>query len=57
VKTKDELVKAVAELRAMEGPAFLEVWVRIGNRADLGRPTRSPEVNKQKFAAALQSSL
>jgi phosphonopyruvate decarboxylase len=54
VATKEELAKAVAELRGTEGPAFLEVHVRTGNRADLGRPTRTPEVNKNKFAHLLQ---
>jgi phosphonopyruvate decarboxylase len=36
-----------------EGPVFIEIPVRKGARADLGRPTTSPEENKQAFMAAL----
>jgi len=31
------------------GPGLLEVKVDIGARADLGRPTSSPEANKKAF--------
>jgi phosphonopyruvate decarboxylase len=49
VKTSDALRKAAAELRADQGPAFLEVLVARGARSDLGRPTSSPTENKQTF--------
>jgi len=54
VATKAALAAAMADLKAAEGPAFLEVHVRTGNRADLGRPTRTPETNKTSFAACLR---
>jgi phosphonopyruvate decarboxylase len=48
------LAKAVAELRAHGGPSLLELRVRPGSRADLGRPTRTPAQSKQAFMAAVR---
>jgi phosphonopyruvate decarboxylase len=39
------------------GPRFLEIRVKKGNRADLGRPTASPAENKEVFMSFLQGSL
>jgi phosphonopyruvate decarboxylase len=47
------LAKEVAALRAHGGPSLLELRVRPGNRADLGRPTRTPAESKQAFMAAV----
>jgi phosphonopyruvate decarboxylase len=44
----------VAQLMAAPGPAFLEVNVRTGNRADLGRPKTSPLQNRDAFMKFLQ---
>jgi phosphonopyruvate decarboxylase len=49
----ESLRTAVARLRATEGPGFLEVQVRKGARADLGRPTRTPVESKAGFMRAL----
>ena len=43
VETKEELEKA---LECKEGPVFLQVMVRRGNRKDLGRPKSTPAENK-----------
>jgi phosphonopyruvate decarboxylase len=43
----------VAELRAAGGPSLLELRVRPGNRAGIGRPTRTPAEAKDVFMAAL----
>lgn len=51
-----DLPAAVAAMRARGGPALLEVPVRPGARADLGRPTRTPAESKRAFMAALQSA-
>lgn len=51
VKTKEELQKALATVG--EGPVFLEVQVRKGNRKDLGRPTTTPVQNKEALMAFL----
>ncbi|QVQ53030.1 phosphonopyruvate decarboxylase [Spiractinospora alimapuensis] len=48
-----ELPDRVAELRAQGGPSLLELRVRPGNRADIGRPTRTPQESREAFMAAL----
>jgi phosphonopyruvate decarboxylase len=53
VERADDLAKKVAELRAVKGPAMLEVMVRKGARADLGRPKTSPVENKTAFTKFL----
>jgi phosphonopyruvate decarboxylase len=44
----------VAALREHGGPSLLELRVRPGNRADIGRPTRSPQESKRAFMSALR---
>lgn len=41
-----ELHQALRDISTMEGPVFLEVCVKKGNRKDLGRPTTTPVENK-----------
>lgn len=53
VSTLDELIAGVAELRQASGPALLEVKVRIGSRADLGRPTSTPLENRDALMKRL----
>jgi len=48
-ETKMELMKKMHLLKSIEGPALLEIRVRIGHRKDLGRPTTSPKENKEIF--------
>jgi phosphonopyruvate decarboxylase len=48
------VAEAVAQLRSHGGPALLELKVRPGNRAGIGRPTRTPAQSKQAFMAALR---
>jgi phosphonopyruvate decarboxylase len=43
----------VAALREHGGPSLLELRVRPGNRADIGRPTRTPQESKRAFMSAL----
>lgn len=45
----DEISKAMAALADMNGPVLLEVHLGQGSRKDLGRPTRTPQQNKQAF--------
>jgi phosphonopyruvate decarboxylase len=45
----DEIPEKMAELKAAQGPALLEVKVRKGSREDLGRPKESPQENKKIF--------
>ena len=46
---EDQLKEAVLEMRGINGPILLEVKVCTGGRKNLGRPTRSPQENKEDF--------
>lgn len=48
-QSADEVRACVKQLRDANGPALLEVRVRKGARADLGRPKSSPLENKTAF--------
>ena len=43
---KEGLFAILNEVRELEGPVFIQVCVKKGNRKDLGRPTTSPIENK-----------
>jgi phosphonopyruvate decarboxylase len=47
--TLDEVTEGCKWLKAVEGPALLEVRVKLGARKDLGRPKSTPAQNKAKF--------
>ena len=47
--SEEEVIKGVAQLRASEGPALLEIKAKIGARHDLGRPKTTPVQNKEDF--------
>ena len=47
VKAKEYLKEVLVKLKTQEGPIFLEVKVKKGNRKDLGRPTTTPIQNKE----------
>jgi phosphonopyruvate decarboxylase len=47
VETKEYLQELLAKIKNLEGPVFLEVKVKKGNRKDLGRPTTTPIQNKE----------
>jgi phosphonopyruvate decarboxylase len=51
VKTPEELRWA---LNKKSGPLFIEVYVRKGNRKDLGRPKSTPQENKEAFMKFLR---
>ncbi|MBQ9184356.1 MAG: phosphonopyruvate decarboxylase [Bacteroidales bacterium] len=51
VSTKDELVNVFSHL---DGPVFIEVKVRKGNRPDLGRPTTTPIQNRDALMSFLK---
>jgi phosphonopyruvate decarboxylase len=46
VTTKEDLQNAIFAARLTDGVTFIEVQVRPGNRADIGRPTSTPAQNK-----------
>lgn len=49
VSSKSSLLDTLAHIQDLDGPVFLEVKVRKGNRKDLGRPTSTPTQNKEAF--------
>jgi phosphonopyruvate decarboxylase len=55
VGTKVQLRALMPEFMRAPGPSMLEILVRRGARADLGRPTRSPIENKIDFMTELKS--
>lgn len=50
-----EIERGLLALGSTPGPTLLEIRVRRGNRADLGRPTTSPQENKAAFMEFLRS--
>ncbi len=50
--TVDQSIEALLKTA---GPAVLEIQVNKGNRKDLGRPTSTPQQNKQAFMQFVQS--
>lgn len=55
VLDEGELVAAMRDLKACDGPAFLEVLVAKGCREDLGWPSRSLHENKADFMGYLRT--
>eukprot|EP01006_Ploeotia_vitrea_P049452 TRINITY_DN67340_c5_g1_i1.p1 TRINITY_DN67340_c5_g1~~TRINITY_DN67340_c5_g1_i1.p1 ORF type:complete len:395 (+),score=66.52 TRINITY_DN67340_c5_g1_i1:24-1187(+) len=51
VEDADQLQAEFKQLLENEGPALLEIMVRLGARKDLGRPTKTPIQNKTQFMA------
>lgn len=47
VDTMEKLNGALVAIKAVEGPIFLQVYVKKGNRKELGRPTTTPIQNKE----------
>jgi phosphonopyruvate decarboxylase len=55
VSTLAELDKALANSKDSNGPTLVEINVRSGARADLGRPTISPVENKNAFMGNIRN--
>ena len=54
VETKEYLQELLTKIKNVEGPVFLEVKVKKGNRKDLGRPTTTPIQNKEALMEFLK---
>ena len=54
VDNKEALISQLSTLTSQEGPIFLEVRVKKGNRPDLGRPTTTPIQNKEALMSFLK---
>lgn len=53
VDNKADLEAILNNVKIQEGPVFLEVKVKKGNRKDLGRPTTTPIQNKEALMSFL----
>lgn len=49
----DRIEPLVTEMRGVSGPTLLEIRVRPGARADLGRPTVTPAESRDRFLRAI----
>lgn len=56
VYNKSKLSDILNEVNNLEGPVFIEIKVRKGNRKDLGRPTSTPIQNREAFMAFLKDN-
>ena len=54
ISNKDEIKNAVKHATNTEGPNFIEIRIKPGNRKDIGRPTTSPYENKIAFMNHLE---
>ena len=43
---REDLLAVLSRIKKLDGPVFMQVCVKKGNRKDLGRPTTSPIENK-----------
>ena len=53
-QTREELEEQYVTLKNVDGPAVLEVRVKKGARKDLGRPTTTPQENKEALMVFLK---
>jgi phosphonopyruvate decarboxylase len=44
---REDIIDTLNTIKGLKGPVFLEIKVNKGARKDLGRPTRSPVLNKE----------
>lgn len=51
---KEALTNILHQIKAIDGPVFMEVKVKKGNRKDLGRPTTTPIQNKEALMHFLE---
>lgn len=56
VSEKEEILQAINHLKSADGPALVEIRVRIASRDNLGRPTTTPIENKDSFINFLSTS-
>jgi len=54
--TKEYLEELLQKIKDQEGPVFLQICVKKGNRKDLGRPTTTPIQNKEALMHFLQKT-
>ena len=56
VDGRDDIVRALRELRSRSGPSLLHVKIRPGSPKELGRPTVKPHEVTERFSSFLRSA-
>ncbi|MDD3212548.1 MAG: phosphonopyruvate decarboxylase [Eubacteriales bacterium] len=56
-QNEEELQAVLPRVRTAGKPCFLEIFLRQGSRADLGRPTQTPQENLRELGEALAGRL
>ena len=54
-ENEQQLLSAIQSVKSAEGPVLVEVRVAKGNRPDLGRPTTTPQQNKESLMTFLKT--
>jgi phosphonopyruvate decarboxylase len=54
-KTSENITSAIQAMLEFNSSSFLEIKCKLGSRADLGRPDRTPVQNKTDFMRFLRS--
>jgi len=57
VSNKDEIQDSLKKAKEVNGPTLIEVFVRSGHRADIGRPTKTPLENKKALMNFIKNKL
>lgn len=53
VDNMEDLINTLETIRCVDGPILFQIFVKKGNRKDLGRPTTTPIQNKEALMAYL----
>lgn len=48
-ESREDIVEALSEAAAVDGPSLIQINVGINSRENLGRPTTTPQENKKAF--------
>ena len=57
VKDKKDLIFAINKAKEFQSTSFIEVLVRPGHRSDIGRPTTTPNQNKNDLMRTLKEAI
>ncbi len=57
VKDKKDLIFAINKAKEFKSTSFIEVLVRPGHRSDIGRPTTTPNQNKNDLMRTLKGAI
>ena len=56
IKSEKDIKKIIENINGKEGPYFIEIQVKPGNRKDIGRPTKTPTENKKSIMDYIENT-